>query len=126
MPNYKYYVDNTFKRGINAFRKDKKARQLSQEAIEGIVSNPEGGEPYTGNMEGLIKWKYGKKPAYRIIYALKPCCHLKDCVYGINDPQHEDCSGYIHFAFIGTRESMDRIYMSSRKFFDNYLKERGL
>ncbi len=121
---YKIIYNRRFVSDSKAFKNDKPLRILIQGRIMDIVSAPEDGEPLTGNMDGIRKWKFNNKSTqYRILYRLYRCCGSPDtnanCIIAQDtEVGPPECQGLIHFLHVQSREDCNHLYGQKKKYFD--------
>ncbi len=141
MKEYQANVKNTFKHDKKKFKKEKKLSALIEEACEQILSNPEIGEAYLGNLVPFFKYKLEYNDSeFRIIYTFYACCdqkqqETKKCRFEtenlpsegteVNAFDMSTCAGLVSFVWVKTREECNNFY-SKAKFDKSLIQDQLL
>lgn len=112
---YKRSPSSRFQKDITRlFKKNKKLAQELFTHLQAIKNNPTGYHFMTGNLKDLYHYNFGRRPEYRIVYAVTVCCDQPDCPSDEDIAQGESCSGLIDLLFIATREECNNLYNKKR------------
>lgn len=96
--------------------------------LKSLHENPHSGEQLSGNLRDFWKYKFGKRPEYRIIYALYERESVLNNLVEFEDISEEiidaeEFEGIIELCFIKTREECSRLYTQKKKYFDSFTRE---
>lgn len=110
-------------------KKNRPLDQVLAQAMERVMDDPSIGEPYHGNLYGLMDFKFdptdATRPYYRLVYAHYSCCELPDdCKYA-DAPLEEGettCSGMIEFVSVANRKDAEALYKKDASYISSRLR----
>lgn len=109
-------------------KKNKQQKVELKKLVEDIAEDPNIGTPLKGKESLFLKFKFGSKPEYRIIYTVYECREKtsNSCIQPLIGKScgesNLECEGCVFFVMCRTREDLGKNYDGAKEILHRYLE----